>query len=192
MPLRVISNDDYPAVILQIGDLHQPARLGLYMMLWTGIRVGELCKLAWADVALNGMPLGALTVPPYAAKRHTERTVPIPVPLRGEILCALNNWYALHQLTPPSYLMARAPNGKPLSTRAIQRAANDVGRRALHKPLTPHVFRHTYADRLRRVADLTVVQAALGHARISTTAIYTHPTLDDLTAATTKLYGTPQ
>ena len=53
------------------------------------------------------------------------------------------------------------------------------------------MLRHTFATRLLKVTDLRSVQELLGHRRLTTTQIYTHPNTDDLRRAVTELDPAP-
>jgi len=105
-------------------------------------------------------------------KGNKQRLVPLPAP----VLEALRHLWRTHR--HPRWLFpsqhgeyAITPNVLSRTFRAAARAAG------ITQPVTAHSLRHSYATRLlEQGVDTRVVQVLLGHANISTTAIYTHLT----------------
>lgn len=187
MSTRVIPDELLPAATAKADCYKHPIPIGFALMLHTGVRLGELRRLAWCDLIYGDMPKTALEITTDAAKNHRARTVPIGHALAARLETL---WLDLHWprgFSPAHYLMAENPNGPPMSARQIQRRVQMIGRHIGIPRLTPHMLRHTFATRLMRVTNLRTVQIALGHARVATTERYTHPSYADLHDAVQRL-----
>ena len=150
--------------------------LVLELLYATGVRVAELCSLDLDDIDADRRTLRVL------GKGNKERTVVYGVPAAT----ALGRWLAtgrpalVHASSPPALLLG-ARGG-----RLDPRVARTVVHRALAAvpgaPDTgPHGLRHAAATHmLAGGADLRYVQELLGHAKLATTQLYTHVTVERL------------
>jgi len=150
----------------------------------TGVRISELVGL---DLDALDLESGFLRV---LGKGNRERMVPVGSTARTALADYLDRGrpglaparFARRGDIDAVFLNAR---GGRLTRQGCWMIIRRHGRRAgLADRLTPHVLRHSCATHmLDRGADLRVVQELLGHARISTTQVYTRITADRLRAA---------
>ncbi len=148
-------------------------RLMLELLYGGGFRVSELVALNHGDIDRQ---TGVARV---RGKGRKERLCPVG---RTALHCleTFRRDYAKHTgLTDPVLVDAKH---KRLYPRWIQLALKRYLALAdLPADLSPHKIRHSYATHLlNHGAQLRLVQDLLGHARLSTTQIYTHVSIDRL------------
>jgi integrase/recombinase XerC len=145
----------------------------------SGIRVSELCGLDIDDLDEGRRTVRVL------GKGGRERTVPVGVPA----LRAVAEWKRAGR---PAVAVARSGHALFLGVRGA-RLDPRTARRVVHARLAavpgvpdsgPHGLRHAAATHLLEGgADLRSVQEILGHASLASTQIYTHVSVERLTAA---------
>lgn len=144
----------------------------LELLYATGVRVSELVGLNVADVDLDD---GCLRV---TGKGNKQRLVLFGAPAARALrayLCSGRPALAGGRAEPALFLNR---GGGRLSARAVQLLVRRAGIAAGVTAAThPHLLRHTFATHmLDGGADVRVVQELLGHARATTTQVYTHVT----------------
>ena len=75
---------------------------------------------------------------------------------------------------------------EPVSTRQINRAVHEAAEVAgIHKRVTPHTLRHSFATHLlEQDVDIRVIQVLLGHSKLDTTALYARVATKTIRAVT--------
>ncbi|MEW6725761.1 tyrosine recombinase XerC [Desulforudis sp. 1088] len=171
--------DEVKAVIEAPGDT--PAGLRDRAFLETlyagGIRVSELVGLDLGDLDLAAgfirvlgkgnkeriVPLGSYAV--RALKKYLDDGRPLLLEGGKDETAVFLNY-----------------RGGRLTVRGVRKILNKyLDQLARERNISPHTFRHCFATHLLNAgADLRAVQELLGHARLSTTQIYTRVTADRL------------
>lgn len=155
-------------------------------LLWTGMRIGELCGLMWQDVDMKNDVYtiqrsiavkvgGGVEVRP--PKWNSTRANPIePTFKRVLEQQPKTSIYVF----PNEKGMCQNPNTlRQKISRAMDRLPEDIPR------LLPHELRHTYGTALRRRGvDIYSIQKIMGHKDIKmTTELYVHNEVDELKKA---------
>ncbi|MBN8249124.1 MAG: tyrosine-type recombinase/integrase [Verrucomicrobia bacterium] len=150
----------------------------LELLYSSGLRISEACGLRVQDVNPGERIVRVL------GKGRRERQVPVGRPA----LAALERYWAgtRHPRDPESPAFPARP-GHPgaVSPGEIQRRLKRyLAAAGLDPALTPHKLRHSFATHLLdRGADLRSVQELLGHARLTSTEVYTHVSTERLRRA---------
>lgn len=134
-----------------------------------GLRVSELVEIELNNIDLRGKYLRCF------GKGSKERIVP----LNKNIIDALEKYYPQREYIINRYnLFSKClllhDSGKNYTRQDVWRFIRSLGQK-LHKSISPHTLRHSFATHLlENGADLRVVQELLGHSDVATTQLYTH------------------
>ncbi len=130
-----------------------------------GLRVSEVVSLKISDVESKRMMLRV-----EQGKGRKDRYAM----LSPRLLKLLRDWYRIAQ--PQGWLFPGQNPINPMTTRQLTRACHAAAHNAeITKRVTPHTLRHSFATHLlEQKVDIRVIQVLLGHAKLDTTALYTH------------------
>jgi len=161
-------------------DLGKRDRAMLELLYATGVRVAELTTLNLADVDFRNQ-LARVT-----GKRRKQRIVPFGEPASAAIRSYLEVRDKFLMNAPISKRDEEALflnyQGTRITTRSVGRMVEKYIRicSGMHN-ISPHALRHSFATHLLDSgADLRDIQELLGHARLSTTQVYTHVSMEKL------------
>lgn len=142
-------------------------RIAVRLMVSTGIRVGELCKLETEDVSPDGATLR------IHGKGSRDRVAYVTDP---ELRAELGRLAQQRRMNPRVSALFVNRYGVPMKPQSIRsKLRRDAVEAGLTWRVTPHMLRHTAATLLIETGvDIRFVQRLLGHSSIATTEIYTH------------------
>lgn len=133
---------------------------------WTGARVSEVLALGPESFQIERQ---LVTIRTLKRRRHSAREVPIP----KELALALDSHFGLtrHQRADPHVNSRLWPWHRVTAWRIVKSAMKDA--RVVGTRSSPRGLRHGFGiGALQAAVPLNLVQRWLGHARMSTTAIY--------------------
>lgn len=185
-PLRVLSVQEQQILLSELAEELDFTGLGIYICLFTGIRVGELCALTWDDISLeNNMihihrTMQRIQTPGSEKKtailiaepksQCSIRDIPIAGTLREKLM---------QQTVKAGYVLTGNKN-KYVEPRTMQNRFKAIVERCGIRDAHFHTLRHTFATRCIEVGfDVKSLSEILGHANVSITLNrYVHPSME--------------
>lgn len=141
-------------------------RAALSISYGAGLRASEVCNLKVTDIDSDRMLIHV-----EQGKGRKDRKIM----LSPGLLELLRDYW--REARPEGWLFPGKPRINPVSPRQLHRAFSSAKHLAgIKKPgSTLHTLRHSFATHLMEAGtDVRVIQVLLGHAKLSTTARYTH------------------
>lgn len=181
-----LTDNQLALYLAQADKQKEPARTILALLPRTGLRISEICQLKVEQVK----SVEEVHYFDFRGKGDKPRVVP----LGAEGLAVLRSyldWRAKRKTLAASPFLFPGRGGSYYRPTTIRKVCGDIQEVCPELAgLSPHVLRHTYATRaVVNGVDLARLQKLLGHGSLRTTERYLHPTVQDLSAAVTKVAG---
>lgn len=150
------------------------ARTIIILFYETGMRVSELVGLNDEDVNFVGREIKV------TGKGNKQRIIPFG----DELNNTLREYMRVRDasLDKKSNALVLSRKGERITTQNVRQIVKEnLSRVSSLKKKSPHVLRHTFATAmLNHEAGIENLKKLLGHAKLSTTEIYTHTTFEQL------------
>jgi len=181
-PPRNLADQEEQALIAAVtasGNLRD--RAIIVVLLHTGLRVGELCRLTRVSLCL-GKRSGTITV---CGKRNRYRDIPLNATVRTVLTEYLAADPVLQVAQPhaPIPLFRSAKTQAALTERAVGYLIKKYARQAQLSNIHPHDLRHRFGYRMAASSPLHRVAQLMGHDSLDTTLLYVRGTQQDLQQA---------
>ena len=167
---KVLTVSDLNAILTS--DLNPVELLIVELLYGCGLRVSELANLKLSNIYIKSKYIQCY------GKGSKERIVPFGSKAKDALkkYFKLRDYILLKNNLKDKKILLLRDNGKPITRQDIYNFIRKQGEK-IHKHISPHTLRHSFATHLlENGADLRVVQELLGHSDVATTQLYTHIT----------------
>jgi integrase len=153
----------------------------------TGLRLGELLALHWADVDLERRILSVSRSMSAGIESSTKTRRPRSVPLADQAASELKRLRERPRFTGRNDYVFCRPDGGPLDCSAVRSRFICAQEKAGVRVRRFHDLRHSFGSLAIQKFDLVAVKDMMGHSKLTTTERYLHskPRPDDVAKLTT-------
>ncbi len=177
-PPRILSAQEMEAILAAAGNARsfiarRDAAI-IHLLLHAGLRVAEVVDLQTGDVAFDYPGV-------HLAIRDSRGRGGRDIPLQEETCHALKEWLRVRPKTTRYPNLFLSQEGKPISSRTVQRVVSRCAKAAGLGGVTAQLLRRTYAFHLlQQTANLELVRQRLGHQSQKITLQYLNFTKGEL------------
>jgi len=168
---QFLTDDEFKRILnhfsQQATDLPGLRNLVMIMLMgFLGLRTAAIVAININDVDLAE---SRLWIHEKGYQRKNKKAIPLP-----QVLCQLLSEY-IKQLDTKQVPLFISKRNKHYSPRSLQNLFRNVADQlGIEKKLHPHLFRHTAATQINKVAGLQITQFVLGHQSLQHTSHYAH------------------
>lgn len=157
--------------------------IGIYLCMYTGLRIGEICALKWADIDLNKkilyihktaqrLNINNKTVVKLTSPKtgNSVRAIPLPTFLINKLID--------FKMDDNCYILSGT--NKIIEPRCLSYRFKSILKRANLPPVKFHSLRHSFATNcLQQRFDIKTLSEILGHSSVNVTMkIYVHSSME--------------
>lgn len=185
--IRILPDDERIRLEGYLLKSNDPAKFGILLALYSGMRIGEICALKWSNINLEAETISVVQTLQRLQdsenkgktkilisgpkSQSSKRIIPIPTFLT-ELLRKIK------PQIPDAFLLSG--NKNPIEPKTLQNKYKSCLKDCNIPYINFHTLRHTFATRCVQVGfDIKSLSEILGHSSVGTTLnLYAHPTLE--------------
>lgn len=183
-PIKVLSKSEQKRLIAALYQKMNLFKLAILLVLFTGLRLGELCALKWTDIDFENKILAVnRTVQRLYAEGSSTKTILMETAPKSEHsiqeipLSAMLSELLINFRNDKEYIFG---GDRPMEPRTMQYRFKGILKEAGLSETNFHILRHTFSTNcIEHGMDVKILSEMLGHSDVQITLNrYVHPSMD--------------